>query len=221
MVGVYKLVFSDCSYYVGSSADIERRYKDHCGFLRRNKHTCKKLQQRYNTLNELPNIEILTECCEDELLNKEREFLDNGSGEKLNISINFGQDIDIKIVNPEKKIIIHYIGNQKKLSSIIGISEGKLSELLSGRRLAANGYILHNTDLFKTRQYKHYGTVIKKDNNVEVITSSELFYKKHKIPKNNFNWFMLGKTKSCYGWEIIGKCEYSILGFDYQIIRGQ
>ena len=64
MKGIYKLIFLPTSYfYIGWSNNIQRRYNEHTSKLRNNKAS-EKIQQKYNELGIMPELEIL-ELTED------------------------------------------------------------------------------------------------------------------------------------------------------------
>lgn len=70
-IGIYKLTFTDGSFYIGRSVNIEERYKDHCSMLKRKKSTCPKVQKKFNELGTLPTVDILEVTVIDKLSEKE------------------------------------------------------------------------------------------------------------------------------------------------------
>ena len=58
--GIYRLTFSDGSFYIGKSNDIESRWKQHSKNLLEGKHT-KKMQEAYNKCGD-PTFEIMVQC---------------------------------------------------------------------------------------------------------------------------------------------------------------
>lgn len=68
-IGIYALRFSDDSLYVGQSNNIESRYKGHCAKLRKYRHYNYKLQDKFNSLNYLPDL-IILEICSLDMLDK-------------------------------------------------------------------------------------------------------------------------------------------------------
>jgi group I intron endonuclease len=77
--GIYKIVSKTISdrYYIGSSVNIQNRWKRHIRELKTNKHHSIKLQRHVNKygIEDLKFV-ILTECSKKELLIKEQSFLD-------------------------------------------------------------------------------------------------------------------------------------------------
>jgi hypothetical protein len=68
--------FSDASFYVGRSMNIESRFKDHCSTLKRNKSTCPLVQKKYLEVLELPTLTILEETSLDTLSSREVHWID-------------------------------------------------------------------------------------------------------------------------------------------------
>jgi predicted GIY-YIG superfamily endonuclease len=71
MTGVYKLVWAKTGYfYIGSSKDIQYRYRQHILLIQRIQHT--KLIQKIANQHGLPSLELLEEC--DTSIIEEREI---------------------------------------------------------------------------------------------------------------------------------------------------
>ena len=70
MIGIYKITSPTGKIYIGQSTNIEKRWKDYNKMMR-----CKRQTRLYNSLKKYgPNnhiFEILEECTEDKLLEKE------------------------------------------------------------------------------------------------------------------------------------------------------
>lgn len=70
-IGIYSLYWEEQDLiYIGLSINIEARFKEHEGSMRRNTHSNYKVQNAY-TLYGLPIFNILEECSVDELPSKE------------------------------------------------------------------------------------------------------------------------------------------------------
>lgn len=63
--GIYKMYFSDGSFYIGKSVDIDKRWAQHDKAFSKGTHT-KKLQSAYNRLG-YPDYEVLFECHPDHI----------------------------------------------------------------------------------------------------------------------------------------------------------
>ena len=79
--GVYMLLFSDFSIYVGSGINLCARKNVHFCRMRKCEHT-KKVQDKYNKLGE-PRFIFLTYCHVDELLKQEQEYMEMYKSEFL------------------------------------------------------------------------------------------------------------------------------------------
>lgn len=63
--GIYRLIFSDGSTYIGKSNNITRRWKEHADKFARGKAAA-NMQQAYNRFG-YPNTQVLTYCHEDHI----------------------------------------------------------------------------------------------------------------------------------------------------------
>jgi group I intron endonuclease len=89
MQGIYKIINKlDNKYYVGSSINIERRWKAHLSSLKKNTHKNDKLQNAWNKYGEesflfivVKELPLATESelrkVEDDYLNETQKFPDN------------------------------------------------------------------------------------------------------------------------------------------------
>lgn len=86
MIGIYKIfntINGDC--YVGSSIDLNKRYRQHILLLKKGKHHSIKLQRAIDKYGIDSFVFVVIETCEEgELKNKEQEYLNIGN--KYNIS---------------------------------------------------------------------------------------------------------------------------------------
>ena len=85
--GIYKLEFTDGSFYVGRSINIEGRYKDHCSMLRRGVSTCPLLQKKYEEVKNLPSISILEETNITSLADREVYWISQLKATTLGLNI--------------------------------------------------------------------------------------------------------------------------------------
>lgn len=72
--GIYLLTFKGTDQvYVGQSRNIEKRYKGHIWLMEKSMHS-KKLQDAYNKYG-VPTLNIILECCIEELDTQENEAI--------------------------------------------------------------------------------------------------------------------------------------------------
>jgi group I intron endonuclease len=77
MIGIYKIVNNKTDkFYIGSSIDIEKRWKTHINDLNKNKHHCIPLQRAWNKygINSF-SFEIIERCYKSNIINRENFYL--------------------------------------------------------------------------------------------------------------------------------------------------
>lgn len=77
MIGIYKIYnkINGC-YYIGSSLNVEARFRVHRSSLKKNKHHSPILQRAWNKYGEKSFIfEIIEHCTKEEILNRENYYL--------------------------------------------------------------------------------------------------------------------------------------------------
>lgn len=149
-VGIYKLNFSDNSFYIGQSIQIEKRYGQHCSDMRNGRSNA-KVQNKYNELQQIPSLEILAEC--------EIEDLDDYENECLEIwdAVNVGLNIAEKGSAPPKLVsgasprsfytyskeqildVFYYLVHESNLTyveieKITNVNQNTVKEISSGKR---------------------------------------------------------------------------------------
>ena len=95
--GIYRINLGNDWFYIGSSANMGRRKRNHLSDLNRQKHCNQKMQAIYNKY-QIFEFEILFECPVDELLSKEQVLLDAHftDGKCANICPTAGSRVGIK-----------------------------------------------------------------------------------------------------------------------------
>lgn len=144
--GIYKLTFSDGSFYIGRSINILSRFKDHKATLTANKHRNYKVQNAFDRLG-LPEVFILEEC--DSTLQVARELywinLLNATVDGLNISKG-GDDAFqgdshpcAKYTNLQVLAAVKLLGSttpvlsHKEICEITGIGEATIKDIICER----------------------------------------------------------------------------------------
>jgi group I intron endonuclease len=74
--GVYKLDFPSGHFYIGSSGNVEKRYREHINSLKTNTHDSDKVQSIFNEFGDIPKCVLLTECEKEKIRFNEQKFLD-------------------------------------------------------------------------------------------------------------------------------------------------
>ena len=79
--GIYCLLFSNNTYYVGKSTDVYRRYKEHIKALHNNTGF-KKVQKSFNTAG-VPELLVLQECDINTLSSNEHYWINVLNGPNI------------------------------------------------------------------------------------------------------------------------------------------
>lgn len=106
--GIYKITINSYYIYIGQSVDIEKRWRQHLSKLKQNKHCNKKLQNIYNKHPNNIEFEILEECDESELDNKEIYWIDcyKSYNTKHGLNMNLGGDSNRKFKTREEAEVV-------------------------------------------------------------------------------------------------------------------
>lgn len=143
--GIYKIEnIVNKKIYVGSSNNIKRRWKEHINQLNSNSHPNRHLQFSWNKYGQNNFIfNILEECKEEDLINREQFYIDN-----LNVlNDSFGYNI---APYADKPFLSDYGKEKVKKTN---------SELFKGENCNFNKYsekeILYVIDLLKTGKFTY------------------------------------------------------------------
>lgn len=89
--GIYKITINDYYIYIGQSVDVKSRWNGHLNELKQNKHYNKKMQSVFNKYSDSIKFEIIEECDERELDDKEIFYIEQfntfDTNHGLNMSI--------------------------------------------------------------------------------------------------------------------------------------
>lgn len=101
IIGIYKIRnIINNKLYIGSTADIKKRWRDHKWYLKMNKHHNSHLQASYNKYG-LENFKftIELECSLNELLVEEKRLIDhyNTKNNKYGYNVNDPNEIQFGI----------------------------------------------------------------------------------------------------------------------------
>ena len=188
--GVYKIFSKKLANrcYIGSSINIQNRWKKHIRELKANKHHSVKLQRHFNKYG-IDDLEftILVECDKKELLNEEQSFLDNNfpyfnTNKKAGcanngIPWNKGKKMRIPAWNKDRKM-----NEQQRLSMIGHIvsdeTKKKISKSKAGVRYKiTDGILERNKKLcVSVLQFNMNGILIKKYNSLKETTLDGFVY---------------------------------------------
>lgn len=153
--GVYQIVNEvNGKKYIGSSINIENRYKTHLSNLRNNKHPNKKLQNAANRygLNKF-YLQILEICEPDELLTIEQDHIDSADKDTLYnltfIANSGGYDtLEVPVLLLDLNgSIVDIFKSQMQLSRVTGICV-RSGKLLNTSSISKSMYRIVTTDFY-------------------------------------------------------------------------
>ena len=222
--GIYCLLFSNNTYYVGKSTDVYRRYKEHIKALYNNT-SFKKIQKSFNIAG-VPELLILQECSINTLSSKEHYWINVLNGPNiLNVYLN-GQDNAVGVSNPNSKYsediliklfldIVQLPGIPLKdisdkygipLNTVKALTSGKSHLWLKDKFPSEYQTMKDNVSLRKSLNAKNTktGMVLKSPQGdlVTVTNSLSAFAKKHLLQVSNLNNVVNGKALSHKGWTL-------------------
>lgn len=230
--GIYEIWVKNTKYsYIGSSKNIENRFKQHCYLLRKKEHPNKFLQNCFNKYGQksliLNTVEELPSLTKEQVLEKEKFWI-----EKLQPSLNIQQDpTNFWINNTGSK---H--GSSKITEDKISIIKGLLSQGLKTEEICNILDLSAYNDpasLLKNLKYNRIWTHVKED--IKYLTAYELtsptkekyltynldyFKKEHGLTWESKPFFHLIARKirvehsKLQGWNI-KVIKYPKLGFCY------
>lgn len=162
--GIYKILSKvNNRFYIGSSKNIEKRWKRHLSNLRNNNHVNQHLQRCYNKYGKDNFIfEIIELCDEEELLIREQYYLDYlkpyEKGFNIGKSSSGGDNLSN---NPNREEIIEKIKKGLK-ETISNMSEEERKEKWSRPGKENSNYGNKWTDEMKEESSKYWKKVAKK-----------------------------------------------------------
>lgn len=144
--GIYKLDFSDNSFYIGRSVNIYSRYTKHVSLLKQGANGCKKLQNKYTQLKEIPSMSVLEKCSVDVLSVREEYWIKEYNAQKDGLNIlPGGEDIlygenspNSKYTNEQVLEIVYLLGEGsgatlENISNSTGVTVSAIRDIISGR----------------------------------------------------------------------------------------
>lgn len=225
--GIYKLEFSDGSYYIGQSINIDSRLKDHYRMLLDGSHHSYKVQNRYDKEKLLPKHLVIRECSVNELNDLESSLIDLSDPLCLNIKgggdNNFGSNalsakyttLDIEmafLLLVEHPGILH-----KEVADFVGIDINTVHDISAGRSRAltemSSRYPDKYAQLLKMKSHNTRGKttiVLQHDDGREVkLITGEYseFCRNNGVQSSNLAKVVTGKRKSTMGWKLLEKYD--------------
>lgn len=226
-IGIYKLEFTDGSFYIGQSINLNSRLKDHYRMLIDGTHHSYKLQDKYNKDRVLPIHSIVAICELTELNNIEESLIDLNN--KLCLNIKAGGCSNYGINAPTAKyltsdielaflLLVDNPGIQHKyVANFVGIDINTVHDISAGRNRVfteiKSKYPDKYDKLLKMKSHNTRGknTIVLENENgkvVKLITGEySEFCKANGIQSPNLSKVISGIRKSTMGWKLIEKYE--------------
>lgn len=226
-IGIYKLEFTDGSYYVGQSVNIKSRIKDHYRELIAGTHHSYKLQEKYNKLCVLPTHSTVTICDVTELNSIEENLIDIKNPLCLNVKAGGSSNYGINAptakydTNDIELAFLLLVDNpgipHKEVAEFVGIDISTVHDISAGRNRVF-------TEI-KTKYPEKYNRLlaIKAPNTrgkctvvlehidgrtVKLITGEySEFCKLNSVQTSNLSKVINGTRKSTMGWKLVQKYE--------------
>lgn len=216
-IGVYKLIFSDNSYYIGKSVNIEDRYYGHLSSLRHNKHHNILVQNKYHKYG-IPTLKIIESTSVKDLTNIEAAYINNYINDDLNLNIsiggineNTGIDHGNSIYSEDQLIIaFKYLVDRKlshqQIANITNVTIASIKALSSGKRhqwLKDRFPIEYNELLVSKRELFNSSTITNGDRSIIINRGQAAGVARELgIDASNLSKLIKGKIKNLKGWRL-------------------
>jgi hypothetical protein len=225
--GIYSLLFSDGTYYIGQTTNLIQRAKEHYRLLLLGEHHNYKVQSKYNTLGTLPEYKVIKECTPS-LLNKEEGLLIDLLDQKcLNIKAgadsNFGANAPTaKYLTSDIELAFLILANNpgvshKEVAAFVGIDINTVHDISAGRNRAFTEMKSLYPELYakllknKAPNTRGKTTIVlsHEDGRVVKLISGEYseFCRQNKLQSSNLSKVVKGSRKSTMGWSLVETYE--------------
>lgn len=225
--GVYKLEFTDGSYYIGQSVNISSRLKDHYRMLLDGVHHSYRVQNKYDAIGILPIHSVITECSTSDLNTLEDSLIDLTDPLCLNIKAggdnNFGNNAlttkyDSLDIEMAFLLLVDHPGIlHRDVADFVGIDINTVHDISAGRSRAftemSTKYPEKYAALLKMKAPNTRGktTIVLEHENGRKVTlvSGEYseFCRNNGVQTSNLAKVVTGKRKATMGWKLIEKYE--------------
>lgn len=225
--GIYKLEFTDGSYYIGQSVNLKSREKNHYDMLLNGNHHSYKVQNKYNTLQKLPVFKIL-KYCETQVLNiEEDKLIDIQDFKCLNIKPGGDSNFGINAVTAKyltedlENVFFLLVDNpgipHKEVAEFTGVDINTVHDISAGRSRAftelKNKYPEKYAKLISQKAHNTRGknTVVLENidgRKVTLVTGEySEFCRNTGVQSSNLSKVISGKRESTLGWKLVEKYE--------------
>jgi len=211
--GIYKINIGD-EFYIGSSIDIEQRWNNHIRAC--NSNRCNRKMAAAFQKNPTLNFEVIEECTEDVLLEREQFYIDT-----LKPSLNIapiagkapGYSRKCRLKDPFGEV--HTFESLKHACMEHNLCMGALSDLLNGNRNEHKGWVREDYEHTKVRRRG----VLDPDDNKHIVENVTEFCMKHDISVGSFSSLLRGRMLHYRGWRLPENKHIKHNFFTKRIIR--
>lgn len=196
--GIYKITIGD-DFYIGSSKDIDQRWKAHtiaCNSNRCNRKIAKAFQKNPNL-----RFEIIEECSKKERIKREQHYID-ALKPTLNVAPIAGcaPGYSRKCILKDPFGEVHEFKSLKHASERHNLCMSALSDLLNGKKNEHKGWVREDYDHTKVRRRG----VLDPDGNRHIVENVTEFCKKHNISWGSFSAVLWDKAVNNHfkGWRL-------------------
>lgn len=176
-IGIYRIQIGP-HYYLGQSADLKKRKREHLWYLKNGTHQNKYMQRVYIKYQDF-SFKVMIECDEDQLDYLEQSALD----------VHWGTE---GCMNISKYAEAPWRGRKHTEES-----KKKMSEARKGKKIPEET----RRKIGEAMQDKTLHTFVH-DEHGEVTTTQSGLRKKYNLDRSNLSKLMLGKYKSHKGWRL-------------------
>lgn len=221
--GIYKLEFTDGSYYIGQSVNLDTRDKDHLGALKNGSHFNYRVQTKYDTLGYLPSYTIIKLCTPSELNHYEGSLID--LKDPLCLNIKAGSDSNFGFNAPTAKYLTSDIETaffilidnpgilHKDVADFVGIDINTVHDISAGRNRVytelSKVYPDKYAQLLKMKAANTRGktTIVLEhtDGRTVTLVTGEYseFCRQNNVQNGNLTKVIKGERKTTMGWKLI------------------
>lgn len=195
--GIYKITIGD-KFYIGSSKDIDFRWKQHKLHIKKG-HYNFKIKKAFKNCNKVV-FSIIEECLEKELIEREQYYFDSLKPD-LNIAPAAGRAAGyeryFKIRDPFGNI--HVFNSLKLCFEQYNLNSGAVSELLNNKRDQVQGWV---------REYDDYTAVSRRrgiidpDNKEIIIKNVKDFCIEFQLSAEQISKVLNSKIIHYRGWRL-------------------
>lgn len=196
--GIYRITIGD-EFYIGSSIDIEQRWKAHT--IACNSNKCNRKMAAAFQKNPNLKFEVVEECSADTRIEREQFYIDTLKP-PLNIApiagCAPGYSRECRLKDPFGEV--HEFKSLKHACKKHNLCMGALSDLLNGNKNEHKGWVREDYDHTLVRRRG----VLDPDGNKHIVGGVREFCEEHNLPYGSFSAVLWGRAFNNHfkGWRL-------------------